>query len=139
MDISVFRQVATNLSGNGSPNIFGMNSWPSSTVDEDDFGYWDSVSESILLPAGWHDIGVSVRSQDGDFASGTMLEILMGRYALGTPSWSNFIERDSAGIATPKRCLRAAVKFASQDYLAIGVAQNSGTGKDIQLEVQIFN
>ena len=64
MNISIFRTIP-NCLANGNTNIFGANAWPSGSVIQDDFGYFDSVNDSILLPAGYHDIGVFACSKDG--------------------------------------------------------------------------
>lgn len=138
MDITIMRSVA-NISGSGSLEVLASGFWGSADVIEDDFGYFHAASGSLLLPTGWHDIGLSAVSQDGDFVTTTTFEIRLGRFALGTPQWSQLQERDTAGVSAPKRTLRGAVKFPSQDDLAIGVLLTGGTARDIVFEVQIFN
>jgi hypothetical protein len=139
MDISVFRQVLPVL-GSGTFDILTENSWNSSTVMEDDFGYWDSVNDSILLPADWHRITVSVASQDGDFpVPGTATYAFkIGRQNNGSFQWG-FEERRITGIAAPKGVFHSAVKFPVQDHLAVGVMQTTGSAKDMVVDVQIFN
>src|SRR5687768_14742998 len=138
MDITVMQAVA-NIAGSGSVEALGVGFWGSGDVIEDDFGYFDSASGSLLLPAGWHDVGVSVASQDGDFSVTTKLEVLLGRANGGTPSWGQWREMDLVGVARPRRTMRGAVKFPVEDAMAIGLMHDSGTSKDLVVQVQIFN
>lgn len=141
MDISVFRKVA-NVSNSGNIEVIAASFWDNTSVLEDVFGYHNPITEAIVLPQGWHDVGLYVSSQDGDFEAGQTLEIRLGRWNSGTPSWGQLQERDLCGITRPKRHIRGGVKIApTEDDLAVGLQLIGGTAgtKDVVVEVQIFS
>lgn len=138
MNISQFRDVFS-VSGASSLNTLGIGAWAGPSVLDDGLSVYDSVNDSIYLSAGWHDVGVSVQSQDGDFSAGDLFEVLVGRWASGTPTWSYFAERATAAVAAPKRTIRAAVKMPSADHLAVGLRHGNASARDLIVEVQVFN
>jgi hypothetical protein len=137
MNITVLR-ATVNVGGSGTLDIIGDGFWTTGAIIQDDFSFYDNTDDNLLLPPGWHDIGVSVKAEDNDFISTSVLDVIIGRFNGAVPVWSQWRQRGQCGTSSPVKCARGAVYFPSSDTLAIGLAQNTGNGKDVVLEVQVF-
>jgi hypothetical protein len=140
--VSQFQSVF-NLAGSGALESVADGFWGAATVIDDDLSLYNATDDSIDLDAvGWYDVGLSMASEDNDFAVSNILEIRIGRFhkVNSLETWFRWNRRGTVSVSNPKWTMRGAifVPTANTYSLVIGAAQNSGTAKDLLIEVQVI-